>query len=139
MSHRCYKKHDIVLYPEFTISSVSNQVFPLGMIAKNEKYEFGGGCSGTEDRQGVSLKILLNNRIMKIRINEIKNIIVKIFIERKDGNHVEYTLSNIFKETIRDKLIKGDIIYFGYIYNADEGLLPPIIDLKLGISKIHKK
>ena len=112
---KCKCKKYLELYPNLQISGISEKVCGLGMIERNKYFEFGNFSSGTTDREGCFLKILHNKTKCKIKINNIKNITLYIFIHKLNEKHVELKLANIQNKTLKENLEIGDTIYFGYV------------------------
>ena len=102
------------------------------MIIKHRHFEFGGGCSGEEEADGVRFKNLFNNKSIKIEIKHVENIKIIVYIQKYDNTVSIHNLENMKEKTIKKVLHKNDTIYFGYIYN---NIKPPILDFKIIISE----
>ena len=118
-------KRRIKLYPEIVITHISDDILPLGMIYQDDMVKFDGGAGG---KQGNTSLELFESKKMKIRVKEIKNITIIIFIKHKSGKEEEIKLSNVKSKKIEKKIHKGDIVYFGYLLNQ---ILVPVYDLKI--------
>ncbi len=120
----------IVLVPKLRIVQKSSQIFPLGMLIKHKHFEFGGGNAGDYEADGVRFKNLFKNKDIYVKIKNIQNIKIIIYIQKNNGSITTYNLDNNNK-LIKILLDKNDIVHFGYIY---DNISPPILDFKIVIN-----